>query len=342
MGRKPNKPGAIPRLRARLQKSGTTFYYYDHGGKPRRETPLGSDYGHAIRKWAELERESAIPPQAVLTFRWVATQYMAEVAVNKAARTLADNRREVLNLLDFFDDPPGPLDAIRPVNVRQYLTWRTAGGKAQVRANREKALLSAIWNYARDRGYTDKPNPCAGIKGHRETGRDVYIEQDQYDAIWAAGDDTLRDAMDLAYLTGQRPADVMRMSMTDVRGGIITVRQGKTGKKLRIAVSDDLQAVIGRIEQRKAAHTIHTLRLVVNSHGRPVGTHAISTRFQEACKKAGISGVQFRDLRAKAGTDKAESAGDIRQAQEQLGHGSVVTTEGYVRNRRGKKVTPTR
>ncbi|KAF0570723.1 hypothetical protein P305_11395, partial [Xylella fastidiosa subsp. fastidiosa Mus-1] len=35
-------------------------------------------------------------------------------------------------------------------------------------------------------------------------------------------------------------------------------------------------------------------------------------------------------------------AGDIRQAQAQLGHTSVVMTEHYVRKRKGAKVTPTR
>ncbi|MDH7548870.1 hypothetical protein QAD16_05925 [Stenotrophomonas geniculata] len=51
---------------------------------------------------------------------------------------------------------------------------------------------------------------------------------------------------------------------------------------------------------------------------------------------------QFRDLRAKAGTDKADSATDIREAQAQLGHSSVTTTEIYVRKKRGSKATPTR
>ncbi len=32
MGRKPNKPGAIPRFRPRKQKSGVVHYYYDLGG----------------------------------------------------------------------------------------------------------------------------------------------------------------------------------------------------------------------------------------------------------------------------------------------------------------------
>ena len=51
---------------------------------------------------------------------------------------------------------------------------------------------------------------------------------------------------------------------------------------------------------------------------------------------------QFRDLRAKAGTDKTESAGDIRAAQLQLGHKSLKMTEHYVRERKGDKVGPTR
>lgn len=66
MGRKPSKPGAIPRFRARKQKSGGIHYYYDHGGKPRRETPLGSNYGVAIKLWAEHEHANTIPAAAVV------------------------------------------------------------------------------------------------------------------------------------------------------------------------------------------------------------------------------------------------------------------------------------
>jgi len=54
-----------------------------------------------------------------------------------------------------------------------------------------------------------------------------------------------------------------------------------------------------------------------------------------------VRGFQFRDLRAKAGTDKAEST-DLREAQQQLRHRSVKTTEVYLRARAGDKVTPTK
>lgn len=340
MGRKPSKPGAIPRFRARRQKSGRVLYYYDHGGKPRRETPLGADYGLAIKRWADLEHANAIPAPAVLTFKYVADQYMAEVATEKAARTLADNRREVVKLVDFFNDPPGPLDAIEPVHVRAFMRWR--GKTAKIRANREKALLSHIWNYARDKGYTAKPNPCAGIKGFKEAGRDAYVEEADYLAIWDKADPMLRDAMDLAYYTGQRPADVLRLTEHDVRDGALHVRQGKTGAKLRIEVTGELVEVLARARARKAAFKVHSTRLIVGANGRPIGTNWLARRWAKACGLAKVKGLQFRDLRAKAATDKAESSGDIRQAQKQLGHTTVTMTEAYTRKRKGDKVTPTR
>jgi hypothetical protein len=37
---------------------------------------------------------------------------------------------------------------IEPVNIRQYMDWR----KAKIRANREKALFSHIWNYSQGQG----------------------------------------------------------------------------------------------------------------------------------------------------------------------------------------------
>lgn len=50
----------------------------------------------------------------------------------------------------------------------------------------------------------------------------------------------------------------------------------------------------------------------------------------------------IRDGSLEIGQNKTEATGDIRQAQKQLGHGSVTMTEHYVRKRRGDKVGPTR
>lgn len=349
MGRKPSvNLNLPPKLRARAKAGGALWYYYDTGGKPRREIPLGNDYATAVRKWAEFEGDQVADAGKLITFKHVADRYLRDVLPNKAARTQRDNLIELKWLFKFFNEPPAPLESIKPGHIRQYLDWR--GQTAKTRANREKALFSHIWNMARAWQITDLPNPCAGIKGFTEAGRDIYIEDDVLEAVWQAADVPLRDALDLAYLTGQRPADVLAMRATDIRDGILLVQQNKTDKKLRIEITGELAALLQRIDERKKNYKVHTLALTCTETGRPLTEGALRSRFDKARERAAkmrtelaeaIRAFQFRDLRAKAGTDKADSGG-MREAQMQLGHNSMAMTEIYVRNRRGEKVSPTK
>ncbi len=344
MGRKPTNSDSVTRLRKRKQRSGTIYYYYDIGGIPRKEIPLGSDYGLAIVEYAKLEksRTSSAIVQDVLTFAYVASIYMAEVVPTKSPATQKDNARELKQLLKFFDDPPAPLEAIEPQHVVQYLRQR--GKTAPIRANREKALLSAIWNFARSSGYTALANPCAGVKGHKEAGRDHYIEDEMFALVYKHAEQPLRDALDLFYLTGQRIADTLKMDERDIRDNRLAVQQGKTKAKRRIEITGELKIVIDRIMTRKDGHKIRTSRLIVMENGQPMTSSMLRRRFDAAREAAGVEKGEFqmRDLRAKAGTDKAESSGDILQARDQLGHTTVVMTENYIRKRIGKKVTPTK
>ena len=161
------------------------------------------------------------------------------------------------------------------------MDWRK---DAPVRANREKALFSHIFNRAREWGYTAAPNPCAGVKGFTEHGRDAYIEDMTYKTVWDAADWPTRDAMDLAYLTGQRPADVLKMRFPDIRDGYLWLTQGKTRKKLRMAIAGELAALIARIQSR--AHKVTSLALIRNETGQPLSNSALDNRFEEARKRA--------------------------------------------------------
>lgn len=356
MGRKPTKNLNLPsRMRARVRGK-VTYYFFDTGEKPRREIPLGKVYSEAVRRWADLSKSSRTTGE-IVTFRQTAERFQREVVPTKAPKTQVEYNAAVAKLLLFFDDPPGPLDAIKPLHVRQYLDWRR---KKPVSADREVAVLSAIWNRAREWGLTDSANPCAGVKRHNKPGRDVYVEDDAYRAVWDAADQPLRDALDLAYLTGQRPADVRTLSLTDVRDGTIHVRQGKTKRKVRIEVGGELDVLLKRISARRkdeseTGRVVHALNLILDEKGQPMGPWKLRGRFDRARTAAAakarldgkdllavaIEGFQFRDLRAKAGTDKADASG-VFDAQRQLGHASVTMTEHYIRSRRGQKVTPTK
>lgn len=346
--------GQTPRLRKRI-RGAKTWYYYDAGGKPRVEIPLGSDYAVALKKWAEYEGTTARLP-ASITFAWAAGDYFKRVVPTKAPRTQQDNAKELKQLLKFFNDPPAPLDQITPYRVKQYMRWRVESGqgKGAVRAVREKALLSHIWNFSREEGYTSLPNPCTGIRGAKGTsrGRDIYVEDVVKDAIREAADLPTREMIDLAYLCGQRPNDTVKLSETQIRDGIIHVRGAKTKEKVRIEIEGELAALIDRIIARKRTYPVYTLSLVVNEKGEPMTLRALQERFRKVRLKAAadvknvtirsdILASQLRDFRAKAATDDTERK-DIRAAQEKLGHTNIRMTEHYVRRRRGAKVKPTR
>ncbi len=356
MGRKPtvnlNLP---PRMRARVRGK-KTYYFFDAGGKPRKEISLGTDYIEAVRRWSELEQTKAVvtPGQ---TFDVAATNYVAEVLPTKSVRSRKDNVKELANLREFFTG--APLEDIEPTAIRAYFRWRAQKARqwyeskkfevpldaGHVRANREIALFSHIFNYARESGLTSAPNPASGVKRNAEEGRDVYVEDDVFSAVYKVADQPTRDAMDLAYLTGQRPADTLKFDERHINGSDeLEIQQNKTKKKLRIAVEGELAALVERIRARKRGYKVVSTALVVNESGQRLTPDALRSRFDKARAAAGVEKdrFQFRDLRAKAGTDKTDSAGDIRQAQKQLGHSSVVTTERYVRQRRGDKVKPTR
>ncbi|SHM04779.1 Site-specific recombinase XerC [Nitrosospira sp. Nsp11] len=349
MGRRPTVNSNLPAgMRAR-RRGEVTYYYYDTGGKPRKEIALGTDYPMAVKKWAELEIDAKPVHLALVTLKYAADRYLlSRLFKEKAARTQRDYEAQLVFIMKFFNDPPAPLSGIKPHSIQQYMEWR--GQSAPVRANRERALISTIWNFARSSGITDLPNPCAGVKGFTEEGRDVYIEDSVFEAVWKEADVALRDALDLAYLTGQRPADVLKMKEPDIREGVLWINQGKTKKKLRMGISGQLVDVIKRIMERKQTFKVRSLALVCNESGQQLGREALRYRFDAARVAAikanprlkdAIEAYQFRDLRAKAGTDKADS-GDMVQAQKQLGHSTIKMTEHYVRARAGEKVEPTK
>lgn len=335
MGRKPSKNLNLPpRMRARKQRSGKIYYYYDTGEKPRREIPLGDDYVEAVRKWSELEVDAKPKHVEFITFRYAAEKYQKDALRDNKQKTRKEKLAQLAVLYKFFDDPPAPLDEIKPIHIRQYMDWRVKqaqdrlrklgkpvnGDEGKVAANRDKALISHIWNKAREWGLTDKPNPCLGIKGFKETGRDVYVYDELYQAVWNKADVPTREALDLAYLCGARPADVLKIDERDLREGFIEVKQNKTDAKQRIAIEGQLKMLVDRIQARKRAidAKVISTRLLVNEDGQPLTYYALRSRFDKARETAGIEKAtfQFRDLRAKAGTDKTDTTGDIREAQK--------------------------
>lgn len=327
-----------PGMRKRVRKYGT-YYFLDSGAKPRKEIALGADYILALKKYAELHEIGKVEQP---TFADLVRKYEVEVLPKLAENTIRIQRSDIKHVLAYFG--PGPLDAIEPRHIKSFLNKHS---DKPTTANRCKRLVSSMWNYGRGWGYTNKANPCEGIKGHRLEKRTVYITDEVFNLVHQHASEPLRDALDLAYLTGQRPADALDMSDHDIVDGCLIVTQFKTKAPLRITIEGKLATVLARIASRKAAHKIVSSALLVNTQGKRLTKavlrkHFVAARLAAATKHPEmaeqIAAMWFYDLRAKAADDTAVERGE-QAASDLLGHDSVRTTQRHYL-RRGKTVSP--
>lgn len=333
-------------FRARKQKSGKVYYYFDTGQKPRKEIPLGSDYVLAVRKWSDLMAQQTVAVK-VSNFAELATKYETEELPLLAKSTQATQRGDLKMLREFFCTPsPAPLDLIKPSHVHQLLQWKKANPTT---ANRLKRVFSRMFNLARAWGYTNAENPARGVKGFALGSRDVYVTDEVFSAIWDEANEPLRDAMDLAYLTGQRPGDLLTLTEQSIVDDRLQLKQNKTKAAIRIRIEGKLAEVLARIQARKDGHKVWCSSLLVTVHGKAMTKQTLRDAYEDARTKAAakhpklaeaIRAAWFYDLRAKAADDVSESDSD-QAAADLLGHAGVsITKKHYIR--RGKVVGPTR
>ena len=178
-------------------------------------------------------------------------------------------------------------------------------------------------------------NEVKGVKGFKETGRSRYVTDEEFERVKICAHYTVVDAMDIALLTGQRPADVLKIRRADIRDGALWIVQNKTGARLGIEVTGELAAVIDRIKQRPSKAI--SAYLIQDENGQPLSQFALRSRFDKARTLAKVD-FQFRDIRAKAATD----TGDLAHSQKLLAHKNREMTEHYVRSRLGERVSPLR
>lgn len=343
-----------PRMlrRTRKLKSGKIWVGYYYNGKDaegrRVEIALGGDLNEAKIEWARLDRKAV--PKTVHLMGRLFDDYEERIIPGLKPGTQKDYQKGLKQLRQAFE--AAPVDAMSPQVIAQYRDARTA----KVRANRELALLSSIFTFAREWGLTDKANPCAGLRRNKETPRDFYAGEIVWNAVYAQAPPELKDAMDLAYLTGQRPSDVLNASTNDLSNGFLMVSQGKTEKRLRIqlhngADASALSAFLDDLIERKAQAGIKTSSLITNQSGMRMSYPMLRNRWDEAREKAATKALadgdntlaatirqfQFRDIRPKA----ASEIDDIEHASRLLGHSTQEMTKKVYR-RVGEIVKPTK
>lgn len=257
-------------------------------------------------------------------------RYTRDVLPTLQPRTQRDYLKHLIVLRATFGHMAP--DDIEPRHVGRFLDVE----KGKVHRARMVATLSAVFTKAVGRWYVADRNPCLKVERIKNPARTRNVTDAEFAAVYKLANPKVQVAMDLALLTGQRQGDILRMRWADITDEGWTMRQGKTGKRLLIAMSPAFQAVL----ERAKAFLPHLPREYVlrRRNGKPYtedGFRAMWQRTMRQYKEAGGTRFTFHDLRGKSATD----SGSIQDAYERLGHTDIAMTR-RVYDRGVRRVKP--
>lgn len=343
MGRKrSSNPLDLP---PRLYWHHGAFWYRHRTGKAER---LGTDVVAA----KDRARHYNDPDSTFGTVAWYFDEFLRDferkvAAGAKAQRTL-DDYRDAAEPLKAFFGKMAPAN-VRPHHVARYLDIGLEAGRS-VRANRERAALSGMFTFLVRHGHGGVTvNPCRGVRRNPETPRERYVDDAEYSKVLASVPAPVRAAMQLAYLTLQRPADILGWTRANiqtrtVKGAqirVLAVRQGKTGRAVDIEVTGALAGVLDPLVAAAGLRTlVHTIR--GKERGKRYTEDGLAATLHRHQLKVLGKGHSFglQDLKAKGATDMYLAGVPLERIQILCGHDSVTTTEVYVKRHMQRIATP--
>jgi hypothetical protein len=326
--------GQHPRLRShvRRRKSGkiVTYYVYDRRPDGEPDIALGTNYEQALKQWREIHERK---PRIAGTLDEAFDDWERErlpLYTNKHTRHgFTKGLRRLRPWVGHCR-----WDEVELPDLKAYLDKRSA----KVQGNREIALLSIIWNWARLKGLTKLPWPAAGMERsgwkNPERPRKFAVTDELFAAVYAEGDQVLRDCMDVASATAMRLTDCVSVLLP--RGDLLRLEASKTGKEadFEVRLSMVLPDLLERRRASKAAH----LMLLSTATGRPVTLGMLRSRWDKARAAAALAHPTLSDqIRAMFLRDMRKYASDqpdtLAGAAELLQHSDPRLTERHYRTR---------
>jgi len=321
---RPRKPTIeLPPYVNCVRVKGRPYYYYHPGRgtknacKPVRlpDDPRDPEFWVAYRK-ASNDPE---PKFNTRSFAHATEAYRASPEFTELAPTTRSDYERYLNIILAAW---GGLE-IAGLTPAHVLKLRDKHQKTPAAANALIRTLSALISWSIPRGYrTD--NPCTHVRKLKIGGGWEAWPWEMIDLVRSHGPTWMWQAAALALYTGQRQGDVLALTWSAFKDGLIEVRQEKTGKHLFVPAHQDLLTIIGEIERS-------SVRILTSTRGTPWTKCGFKASWQKALKGplAPIreAGLVFHGLRKssvvmllEAGATEAEVAAITGQSMQMVAH----------------------
>lgn len=231
------------------------------------------------------------------------------------------------------------ISAIGREVVSRILSDVERAGKSGGTINNIRALISSVFSRAIEWGYVSA-NPVVGTKTRKKVKRDRFLQSDElprfFQSLAEEQNETLRDYILLALLTGVRRTNLLEMRWCDVRlnEGIWRIHRTKNDEPQNVTLSPEAVTVL---EQRfEAADENETY--VFPGNGESGHIEEPKKAVIRIMKRAGIpygrkveNGVTLHDLRRTLGSWQAKTGSSLAIIGKSLNHQSQQTTAIYAR-----------
>lgn len=217
-------------------------------------------------------------------------------------------------------------DTLTGDDMRDYRAWRRKQGVAESTINREQTAIITMFNKLGEwRRVGQIPrnillpdgNPGRGVKKVNEDRfiRDRLLSDGEFQNLWACGDHRMRRIILAEMNLPLRLEDLAQLNKRNINAKLSQFRgvQAKTNREYALPINEALWDLIRTATSNK----------VLDFTG-------FRRRWERTTKRAGLKGLQFRDLRRTAATALHDSGVSLKTISAMLGHAAVTTTIRYL------------
>lgn len=349
----------LPYIHAYVDRHGHPRHYFRRKGSPKAVLPglpasteFMEAYQAALDGIEKPQNRARRPASPVGSMDALVAEFMASAAF---LGLRPSSQRAYRGILERFRAEHGHRlvkDMDRDI-VRRLMAAKAA---TPAGANTFRAVLRVLMSFSVDAGYRDD-NPVDGTKRMkiRSSGYHPWTDEEiaQFEAHHPIGS-RARLAFSLHLYTGQRRSDVIKMTWRDIEtreevmpiarhstrppdtsprrqvslsgGATIRITQVKTGKRLRIPIHPELQAVLDGAPREHIA-------ILTTRYGRPFTAMGYGGWFQTIRAAAGLPfECASHGLRKAAARRLAEAGCTAHEIAAITGHASLGEIERYTRD----------
>lgn len=224
------------------------------------------------------------------------------------------------------------LSSITPDEVSRMM--RSIGARSKSAANQAYGVLSAMYNKAKVWKFYRGQHPCEGIPKYRLKTRDRFLRQDEmkrfFEAIAADTNETGRDYILLAIMTGARRTNVLSMRWQDVDliSGTWHLPDTKNGEPQHIPLMPMAVAILKNRKQRNQAIGSE---YVFPGRGGKGHQKEVVRAWKRIMAVSQIPNLRKHDLRRTLGSWQASTGSSLVVIGKTLNHKDPSSTRIYAR-----------